>query len=70
MAGSCVKAAAKRRLSEPIVQQELEDRNAAAAASQTLQERCLTVLRREMEIAIQGLVLSHNQSVRNGSITQ
>ena len=41
MAGSCVKAFAKRRLSEPSVQAELEER----AANATLQETRLQVLR-------------------------
>ena len=52
MAGTCVKAAAKRRLSEPSVQHELEDRDGAAMARQTLQGRRLAFLRREMEAAI------------------
>ena len=69
MAGSCVKAAAKRRLSEPSIHQELEDRNAVAAAHQTLQEHRLIVLRREMEIAIGCLTQPKCQEWFNHTMT-
>ena len=51
-AGSAVKAAVKRTLSEPAIRAEVEDRAAAAAAQQTLQQRRLQVLERELRAAL------------------
>ena len=50
MAGSCVKAAMKRILSDPTIQTEIYDRE--ASPNLTLHEIRLRILRREMTNAI------------------
>ncbi|MEL7523457.1 MAG: transposase, partial [Cyanobacteria bacterium J06553_1] len=50
MAGSCIKAAMKRRMSDPAIQSELSDRE--ASPNLTLHEIRLRILRREMTTAI------------------
>jgi hypothetical protein len=57
MAISCLKADAKRRLSDPRVIQELQDRAAAVQAAETLQHRRLRILKREMEAAVSAITL-------------
>jgi hypothetical protein len=52
MAGSTMKAGAKRRLSQPDVQTELMDHNLAHNQNLTLQGFRLNILRREMTAAL------------------
>lgn len=51
-AGSCLKSHVKQRLSDPSIQQEIGDRDAARQAGQTLQARRLLILRREITACI------------------
>ena len=52
MAISCMKAALKRRMTDPEVVFEVQDRQAAVAAGETLQNRRLRILSREVEAAM------------------
>ena len=51
-AGSALKAAVKRAISDPQVQREADDRVAAAIAGNTLQQHRLNILQRELERAL------------------
>lgn len=55
MAGSSVKAVVKQALATPQLQLEIDDRQAAAAAHQTLHQRRIQILRRELQGAIETL---------------
>ena len=50
MAGSSLKAALKRRLTEPVVQQEIYERDAPRI--ETLRDRRVKILRREVELSM------------------
>ena len=67
MAGSCVKAAMKRRMSEPAIQLELCDRE--AYPNRTLLEIRLQILTREMAAAMEEITQAKCQHWFNHTLT-
>jgi hypothetical protein len=59
MAISALKAAVKRRLTEPVVVNELGDREAAAQAAMTLHNWRLSILVRELQASMHHLTQDH-----------
>lgn len=69
MAISALKAALKRRLTEPATTAELRDRQAAAQLGETLQARRLRILRREFEASLPAITVDkcvdwHNHALQ------
>ena len=67
MAGSCLKAAVKRRLTEPDIQREIYERN--VPRDETLCARRIRILRREIEMSLPVITAHKCQQFFNHTLT-